>query len=98
MTGARYGKRLGDARRRLKGLLYAKLGSLLLGDPDTENSERAVRLFQRLCELEKQDGDRGLERLLNVLPKDFRCQVLQEVKRLIDEDMQVADRGTAKLE
>ncbi|HKB36040.1 MAG TPA: hypothetical protein VKD72_06270 [Gemmataceae bacterium] len=79
-------KRLGDLRKRLKARLYSELGALLQGDLGADKADLALDLFCRLGDLERQDGNGAVERLLAGLPNGAAIQIRQELGRLLDEE------------
>ncbi len=93
MRGDRLGARLAGVRRRLKVRLYDEVGDLLRGDLGPDGADHASDLLMRLSELELEDGDGGLERLLSGLPEGAACQIRQELRRLLDEEVSAGTPG-----
>ncbi len=85
MRQGKFLKRMTVARQRLKDRLYARFGALLRGEPEAEGQPRTFGLFERLIELEQEDGPGSLERLLNRLPDGLGQQIATELRRILDE-------------
>jgi hypothetical protein len=79
-------RRLTEARRRLKQQHYAELRGLVQGHPTGEQVGRVLDLVTHLAELERDDGEGGLERLLAGLPGDLADQLRQALRRSLDEE------------
>jgi hypothetical protein len=79
-------RRLTEARQRLKELHYAELRGLVQGDPTAEQVARVLDLVAHLVELEREDGEGGLGRLLAGLPADLSDQLREELRRSLDEE------------
>lgn len=85
MTEGRFRKRLVDARRQLKGVLYARFGSLIRGELDEQKQALAFDLVKRLTDLEQADGPGALERVLGHMPPLLAQQIRQALWRLLHE-------------
>jgi hypothetical protein len=79
-------RRLSEARRRLKERHYAELRGLVQGNPTAGQVTRVLDLVTHLAELEREDGEGGLGRLLAGLPGDLAIQLRQELRRSLDEE------------
>jgi hypothetical protein len=79
-----WSKRLAEVRRQLKCRLYADLSDLVEGEIDEDTTAKVVELFNRLADLEMEDGPGDLARLLAGLPPAFVNELRQKVQRLTD--------------